>query len=716
MKPRKIKLSMKPPQNKQNLKRSESTNSRQQKNSSPTLDIKPFVESPKTLDALIRLSAKCYKKYPYVGTIVESSADANVPGKKIIRYQTYQEVFEKSQSIASWLINEKQVENSQNTRIAFLVDNSAQTRVFYQSILLTKCICLPLYRALGEKSIVEMIRKSNCSVVICDDASKLKLTLRNLDILINLKLVIIYNFSLAQFTKDDSEAKKMLNSVKKTGSLSIVEYDEECQTKMLKSFPKAQAFEPPSPSDHAIIFCTSGSTGVPKLAIHSHASLHTTITGTVSRLYLSISKLNKPEAIRTYQILPEQHIFAANAAASLLCVGGTIVYPMPGTPAQMRENMKTDLLLVRPTLLAVVPLILSRLEKRVKQELSSGVGMLGSLRRKIFQMAYDYTCNDPSNNSFAQSSSSMLKSYISQAVFKKIRASFGNELSVFICGGAFLDESVAKFTETVTKAPVLQGYGLSECLAALRGSGQRGFHCGRELKGVDMVLKSVPEMGYFARDKKGEVCLKGSTLFKGYLGNKGTIDTSLNEEGYFETGDIGQIDADGNLRIIDRKKNIFKLAQGEFVSPTAIQDTYTHHPALKDVFIYGHFSRSCLVGIGFVDQESFTNWALQSNSRESSGKGETEANCKAKHLDAKVPVKDALNDPSIIEMLTANLLRFGEAEGLTGIERVRFWAFKCGESIPSIENNLLTVTMKQKRKVFEEFFHDDIEKLYSKAG
>jgi len=213
-------------------------------------------------------------------------------------------------------------------------------------------------------------------------------------------------------------------------------------------------------------------------------------------------------------------------------------------------------------------------------------------------------------------------------------------------------------------------------------------------------LESIPDMKYFAdKDGKeeGEILIKGFNVMKGYYKNQEKTDETIDKDGWVHTGDVGRWNANGTLSIIDRKKHIFKLSQGEYIAPEKIENVYITHPAVAQFFLHGNSERSKLVGICFPDPEGgFKQWV----DRHTFG-----------HLKGSETMAQLCADEVITEQLTKELRDLGRGSGLHGFENVT--KMKCHPEVMSVEAGLLTPTMKAKRPQIKEAFIADLDALYT---
>lgn len=208
-------------------------------------------------------------------------------------------------------------------------------------------------------------------------------------------------------------------------------------------------------------------------------------------------------------------------------------------------------------------------------------------------------------------------------------------------------------------------------------------------------------MGYLHTDSdhrgqpcegRGEICIRGPSVFKGYYKDPEQTRETVDEEGWLHSGDIGLWRPNGALQIIDRKKNIFKLAQGEYVAPEKIENILLHSPFIAQVFVYGDSLQSSLVGIVIPDEEVVVSWAEKNG--------------------LKSYFADLCQNSLLYDVIMRDILRLSADNGLHGFETVK--AVLLDSTLFSLENGLLTPTFKLKRKEIRDKYEDAIEALYNK--
>jgi long-chain acyl-CoA synthetase len=175
-------------------------------------------------------------------------------------------------------------------------------------------------------------------------------------------------------------------------------------------------------------------------------------------------------------------------------------------------------------------------------------------------------------------------------IFNKVRDKFGGNIIRSATGGAPISDSVMSFARSAFGCPIPEGFGQTEATCSITFS--HPFdptigHCGPPVSCFMVKLVDVPEMGYFSDNNQGEICAKGPSVFKGYLKDEVKTAEAIDKDGWLHTGDIGIWLPNGCLKIIDRKKNLFKLSQGEYISPEKIEAIYSRSPFVDQIIVEG---------------------------------------------------------------------------------------------------------------------------------
>ncbi|KAI4368336.1 hypothetical protein MLD38_016904 [Melastoma candidum] len=353
-----------------------------------------------------------------------------------------------------------------------------------------------------------------------------------------------------------------------------------------------QPFYPPNPDDIATICYTSGTTGTPKGAVLTHGSLVASVAGSTMN-----TKFYPSDVAISY--LPLAHIY--ERANQIMAVHfGIAVGFYQGDNLKLMDDMAT----LRPTVFASVP----RLYNRIYSGIINAVKASGGLRERLFNAAYNAKKQALLNGKNASPMWDRL-------VFNKIKEKLGGRVRFMSSGASPLSPDVMEFLTICFGCRVVEGYGMTEtsCVISSMDEGDCLFgHVGSPSPACEIKLVDVPEMNYTSEDQpypRGEICVRGPIIFKGYYKDEAQTREVFDEDGWFHTGDIGTWLSGGRLKIIDRKKNIFKLAQGEYIAPEKIENVYAKCKFVAQCFLYGDSLNACLVAIVSVDQDQLKAWA-----------------------------------------------------------------------------------------------------------
>ncbi len=435
---------------------------------------------------------------------------------------------------------------------------------------------------------------------------------------------------------------------------------------------------PPKSSDVCTICYTSGTTGVPKGAILTHGNFAAGAAGAASAgVDLVASDVH-------ISYLPLAHVFERLVQVALIRRGGSIGF-YQGDVTKLVE----DLSVLRPTLFPSVP----RLWNRIYDKVMAGVQEAGGLKATLFNWAL-------SSKRGYLPAGHVTHTLWDNLVFANVRKLFGGRVRLMITGSAPIASDVKDFLQIAFCARVLEGYGLTETVGAATITNSADFtngHVGAPIACTELKLVDLPEMKYTAADKpapRGEVCLRGPNIFKGYFKRADVTAEVIDDDGWFHTGDVGRINASGTLSIVDRKKNIFKLAQGEYVAPEKIENVYTRAALVAQCFVYGDSLKSSVVAIVVLDPEVAAAWG-----RSNGLPGSVQA------LSQRQELKDAVRK---------QLVDAAKEAGLKGFEQAR--AFELESEPFSVENSCLTPTFKLKRPQLKERYQAVIERMYQELG
>ncbi|KAJ2826742.1 medium-chain fatty acid-CoA ligase faa2, partial [Coemansia furcata] len=452
---------------------------------------------------------------------------------------------------------------------------------------------------------------------------------------------------------------------------------------------------PAAVNDPCTICYTSGTTGTPKGVVLSHMCFLSTVNCASERIALGfIPHLDNNDI--HLSILPLAHCLERCLHAVLTGHGVRIGF----NQGDIRKILD-DINELKPSILVGVP----RIFNRIHDQVWSQVKAKGGIASTLFNLAYSSKKENLRHGSN--------KHWLwDRLVFKTVREKFGGNLRLIISGSAPISSDVLDFMRVAFSAAVLEGYGLTETTGPSGVSLQtdmRSGNVGCTLGNCMYKLISVPEMNYVAESTSenpcGEICVKGNNVFTEYYKRPDLTAEAKTADGWLFTGDIGTFDERGNLVVIDRRKNMFKLSQGEYVAPERIEIIYTNSPLVDQTYIHGNSLQSTVVAV-VVPNEEFLRREIS----------DTPA---LAHLAAQeLSYADLCLHSDIISHFIRVFDTWGRKNGLKGFEIPKNIFL---ESKPfSVENNILTPTFKVKRPVAKDMYKLTLERLYaeleSKSG
>nr|AFD33346.1 acyl-activating enzyme 2 [Cannabis sativa] len=529
--------------------------------------------------------------------------------------------------------------------------------------------CVPLYDTLGANAIEFVIKHAEVTIAFAEE-KKLP------ELLKTLPNTTDYLKTLVSFGKVTPEQRE---SVEKFG-LKIYSWEEFLQLGDCKDFDLPVKKK----TDICTIMYTSGTTGDPKGVLISNESIISLLAG-VRRLLESVNeKLTEKDVFLSY--LPLAHIFDRVIEELFILHGASIGF-WRGDVKLLLEDIGE----LKPTIFCAVPRVLDRVYAGLTQKISAG----GFLKKTLFNFAYSRKYNNM-RKGLKHGDAAPLCDKI---VFSKVKQGLGGNVRLILSGAAPLAPHVEAYLRVVTCAHVCQGYGLTETCAGTFVSIPNELPMlgtvGPPVPNVDVCLESVPEMGYdaLAEVPRGEVCVKGSTLFSGYY-KREDLTKEVMIDGWFHTGDVGEWQADGSLKIIDRKKNIFKLSQGEYVAVENLENIYGLVSDIDSIWVYGNSFESFLVAVINPNQQALERWAGENN--------------------ISGDFKSICENPRAKEYILGELNKIGKEKKLKGFEFIR--AVHLDPEAFDIERDLITPTYKKKRPQLLKYYQSVIDNMYKEGN
>uniref|UniRef100_A0A4X2KHH9 Long-chain-fatty-acid--CoA ligase n=1 Tax=Vombatus ursinus TaxID=29139 RepID=A0A4X2KHH9_VOMUR len=549
--------------------------------------------------------------------------------KQPYQWLSYREVADRAEFLGSGLL-QHECKPSTEQFIGVFAQNRPEWIISELACYTYSMVVVPLYDTLGPGAIRYIINTADIATVICDRPEKAILLLENVEKkeIPGLKFIIL----IEPFEKDLKERGK------------------KCGVEIQSVKEVEVSFFPPRPEDLSIVCFTSGTTGNPKGAMLTHGNVVADFSG-----FLKVTESQWSPTCEDVHIsyLPLAHMFERMVQSVVYCHGGRVGF-FQGDIRLLSDDMKA----LHPTIFPVVPRLLNRMYDKIFSQANT------PLKRWLLEFA--------AKRKKAEVRSGIIRndSIWDELFFNKIQASLGGCVRMIVTGAAPASPTVLGFLRAALGCQVYEGYGQTECTAGCTfttpGDWTSG-HVGAPLPCNYIKLIDVEELNYFASKGEGEICVKGPNVFKGYLKDKEKTDEALDKDGWLHTGDIGKWLPAGTLKIIDRKKHIFKLAQGEYIAPEKIENIYIRSEPVAQTYVHGDSLQAFLVGIVVPDPEVMPSWA-----------------------------KKRGFDGTYAELCQ---------------DKVK--AIYIHSDMFSVQNGLLTPTLKAKRRELRDYFKKQIEELYS---
>jgi long-chain acyl-CoA synthetase len=494
----------------------------------------------------------------------------------------------------------------------------------------------------------------------------------------------------ARYILADSEAKLVFVSTAlqrdKVASLlpelpalhAIVSFDSDAWKELLAEGERALAADPDvarrrgdavKESDLATIIYTSGTTGPPKGVMLTHSNIASNVRDAL--LDFSIGPSD-----RCLSILPLSHIFERMAGQfTMVARAVSIAY------AESVERAGANMMETHPTIVFAVPRLFEKIDQRIQEAARASGGLRWAIFRRARETARAWARTKAARRPIGPGLA-LAHALYDRLVYRTLRGRVGGKLRFFVSGGAPLSTEIAEFFAGCGM-PVLEGYGLSETSPVItvnRPESNKPGTVGPPIHNVEVKIAD-----------DGEIVVRGPSVMQGYLNLPGETAAAL-EGGWFHTGDIGHVDADGFLVITDRKKDLLVTAGGKKVAPQPIENSIKTSPYVAEAVLVGDKRPYC-VALIVPDFKALEAWA----------KAQGIATTSHDELLAR-PETIALYEKTIADA-TKELARF---------EKVK--KFRLLDAEFTIESGELTPTLKVRRKIVNQKYGDAIESLYAGAA
>lgn len=416
------------------------------------------------------------------------------------------------------------------------------------------------------------------------------------------------------------------------------------------------------PSDCATIIYTSGTTGIPKGVMLSHSN----ILGQIENLRQTPSK----DSTRALSFLPLCHAYERTLVYLYQYLGMSVYYSE--SIATIAQEMKE----IHPTMMTCVPRLLEKIYLKVKQTGNEKKGLARIIFRWAMQLAEKYTVEGRSKLY------DMKLRIADKLVYRKIREKLGSDcFDIIVSGAASLQPNISAFFSAI-KMPVYEGYGMTECSPVIATSsnvphGREAGFVGPALPGIEIKISET-----------GEIMCRGHNVMLGYYKMPELTAEVIDNDGWFHTGDLGEFNQYGLLKITGRMKNLFKTSLGKYINPDIIERKFTESNFFENIVVFGENEKYAAALI-IPDFDFIKSW------------------CK-KHEISYTNDHDILNNQDVKTRLANEIKRINSFFGDT--EKIKRYCFI--EDSWTVANGILTPTLKVKRSVVKEKYSSLINKLF----
>lgn len=539
----------------------------------------------------------------------------------------------------------------ENDSVAIISENRTEWVAVDFACMFMKLVSIPVYTSLAVSQIEYILKNSDAKVCFVSNTLLLEKVVSVQSRLTDLKKIIIFNnvFNKVDFTKFSSEFITSFKDLIIDHELSHSELIEK-----LKEF-SGQI----NPSDLVTIIYTSGTTGIPKGVMLSHRNIHSNV--------LSCQKvltINDKDVFLSF--LPYSHAYERTTGYYLAFFCGAVIYY-----AQNIDTIARQLPETQPTIVITVPRLLDKIYNKL---MKSGDDMDDGFKKKIFLWAIEFAKQPDINKK------SVKWKIADKLVYKKIREKTGSRIRFFASGGGALNKTVGMFFDNIG-IMILEGYGMTEAspvISVNHPDKNKYGTVGKPVEGVSVKLSH-----------ENEILISGELVMEGYYKDEASTKDMIRDN-WLHTGDVGEIDPDGYVRITDRKKSLIKTSGGKYVAPTQIEDLLSRLHYIENVMVIGN-ERMYVTAVLVPEKNELQSFAKKNNVPFDSYTG-------------------LISNKQLYKLISKDIDALQKE--LASHESVR--KFVLLEEPFSIDSGELTPTMKVKRKFVEEKFKDKIESMYLK--
>ncbi len=519
-------------------------------------------------------------------------------------------------------------------------------------IMTIGAITVPVYPTLLPHNIEYIINHSDSIIVFAENREQVEKLYKIRDKLYSIKKVIVYDYE--ESMKEDKWLMQWEELLK------IGEEEKNKNPELYKEW-----LDKITEEDIATIIYTSGTTGLPKGAMIMHRNI-------MSNARDVGNILEHEEGEVTIGYLPVSHAYERINVFG--AVAQRLIYGVAESLDKVGENLRD----IKPTLLPGVPRVYEKLYMRINQMIEES----SPLKKKIFNWAkkvgerwveYEERKKNPPLSLKIQ------YKIAEKLVFDKLKEAVGGRLKFGITAAAPLSPEIIKFFKSLG-IPLFEGYGMTECMAPATMNTPNNYKIGTVGKPLPSVEIKIAE--------DGEILMRGPNVFAGYYKNGEETKKTIDEEGWLHSGDLGEVDEDGYLKITGRKKELIITAGGKNISPQEIENVFGRCKYISHIVPYGD-QKKFLTAVISPNQEELENWAKEKELTYSS-------------------LKELTQMPEVIEFYNELVEKYNEY--LPSYETIKYFILADHEF--SIETGEITPTLKVKKNVVVSKYQDQLEALY----
>ena len=538
-------------------------------------------------------------------------------------------------------------------RVALLSENRPEWAITDLAILAGGGVTVPMF-ATSTSAQVEYIVRDSGAKIICVSSERQLQKIKDWDenVPTSLQHIVV-------FDELEDDSVRTFDQVCELGQ-GVEDGDQVYQ----------QASEAVTPDDLASIIYTSGTTGDPKGAMLTHSNFMSNVQAATGIVTI------EPDDV-FLSFLPLSHVFERMGGHYLpLSSGATIAYAE--SPFTIRQNMQE----VRPTIMMSVPRVYEAMHERILNSVKEG----SPTKQKIFHWSVGVGSKVSQAIQEKRKPSlglSMKASIANKLVFEKLKAVTGGRLRFFVSGGAPLSKAIAEFFHAAGIL-ILEGYGLTETSPVIcvnRPDQWKFGTVGPVIPGIEVKI---------AED--GEILSRGPHIMQGYFNKPSDTAEAIDADGWFYTGDIGEIDEEGFLTITDRKKNLLILSNGKNIAPQPIENELKQSPYISEIMLLGD-QRRTITALIVPNYDAIKEFA-------------EEQQLEAEDMSALLQTQE------VQRLIRGEINQYSPDSA--DFERVRMFTLMDKEF--SEESGEMTPTLKLKRPVIMENHKAAIDRMYGDDG